>query len=156
MAEAASAPINTDLASTDPTSRAAYAAWTSDRVRFGDLDSFGHLNNAAFATFFETGRVWLFDQMGLEIDGDDWMIVIVRLAIDFRGEVARETLLDIGLGLVRLGNSSFTLTGALFDGDRCVATAEQVIVTIDTSTRRPVPMPAALRDALTDLLEGAN
>ncbi|GAB5389735.1 MAG: thioesterase family protein [Alphaproteobacteria bacterium] len=138
----------------DMTSRSAYAGWYQDRVRFGDLDAFGHLNNAAFATFFETGRVRLFDELGLEIDGDEWMIVIVRLAIDYRGEVDREVMLDIGLGLHRLGRSSFTLSGALFDGDRCVATAEQVIVTIGTVSRRPVPVPDELRAALTAKLGG--
>jgi acyl-CoA thioester hydrolase len=34
--------------------------WTSDVIRFGDTDAYGHVNNAVFATFCESGRVHLF------------------------------------------------------------------------------------------------
>ena len=55
---------------------------------------------------------------------------------------------EIGTCVLKLGNSSVTLGQGLFLGDRCVATAENVMVLIDLQTRRPVPLPEALRTAL--------
>jgi acyl-CoA thioester hydrolase len=57
---------------------------TYDKVRYADTDRQGHVNNAAFATYCETGRVeFLFDpQQPLYPPGAAF--VIARLALDFR------------------------------------------------------------------------
>jgi acyl-CoA thioesterase FadM len=39
------------------TERGSYKIWTYDKLRYNDTDRQGHVNNAIFATFFETGRV---------------------------------------------------------------------------------------------------
>lgn len=39
------------------TSRDTYARWTRDVIRYADTDRQGHVNNAVFSTFLETGRV---------------------------------------------------------------------------------------------------
>src|SRR5882757_35021 len=55
----------------------------TDVIRFGDLDRQGHVNNAVFATYFESGRVGLiYDaENGLQVPGAT--SVAVRLEIDF-------------------------------------------------------------------------
>ena len=43
--------------------RGSYSIWTYDKLRYGDTDRQGHINNAVFATFCETGRVmFLYDE----------------------------------------------------------------------------------------------
>lgn len=42
---------------TDAPTLAAYPLHSRDKLRYGDTDRQGHINNAVFATFFETGRV---------------------------------------------------------------------------------------------------
>jgi hypothetical protein len=47
---------------------------TTETIRFGDLDSNNHVNNAVFSSFFEAGRVTLFrdPKRGLMPDGLIW------------------------------------------------------------------------------------
>ena len=53
----------------------------TDNVRFADLDPNQHVNNAVYATYFETGRVTLMKDRsyGLMPDGVTW--IMVRLDI---------------------------------------------------------------------------
>ncbi len=46
--------------------RASYGFWSDDKLRFGDLDPLGHVNNAAYATFSESGRVAFVEALGSE------------------------------------------------------------------------------------------
>ncbi|OYX80532.1 MAG: thioesterase, partial [Bradyrhizobium sp. 35-63-5] len=58
-----------------------------DIVRFGDLDAQGHVNNAVFATYFESGRVALFRDRDLGIGVPNATYVLVRQEIDFLNEL---------------------------------------------------------------------
>ena len=62
----------------------------SDNVRFADLDPNQHVNNAVYATYFETGRVTLIKDRsnGLTAEGLGW--VMLRLDMHFRAELRRE------------------------------------------------------------------
>ena len=55
----------------------------SDNVRFGDLDPNQHVNNAVYATYFETGRVTLMKDRGYGLvpPGLNW--IMVRLDIHY-------------------------------------------------------------------------
>ena len=59
----------------------------TDNVRFADLDPNQHVNNAVYATYFETGRVTLMKDRsyGLTPSGLAW--IMVRLDIHFRAEL---------------------------------------------------------------------
>ena len=78
----------------------------SDNVRFGDLDPNQHVNNAVYATYFETGRVTLVKDRsyGLMPDGVAWMLV--RLDIHFRAELRWPGTIEMGLGVVKFGRTS--------------------------------------------------
>ena len=42
---------------------------TREKLRYGDTDRQGHVNNAVFATFFETGRVDMLINGGIDLMG---------------------------------------------------------------------------------------
>jgi acyl-CoA thioester hydrolase len=44
-------------ATPDLTTRGAYPHWRTDVIRFADLDPLGHVNNVAYLTYIESGRV---------------------------------------------------------------------------------------------------
>ena len=69
---------------------------TGDIIRFGDLDPQGHVNNAVFATYFETGRVVLLRdaKYGLRVAGGTF--VLARLEIEFRKELHWPGTIEIG------------------------------------------------------------
>lgn len=129
----------------DPTEASAYPLWVRDIVRWGDMDSLGHVNNAMFARFFESGRIAMFAEWGWTASQNDHDFVIVRLAIDFRTQIHYPGAVDTGTKVMRIGRSSITLAQALFQDGECAATAEAIVVFIDLGANRSVPLPDDIR-----------
>ncbi|HEX4112899.1 MAG TPA: thioesterase family protein [Stellaceae bacterium] len=127
------------------TERGSYTSWTFDKLRLGDTDRQGHVNNAVFATFAETGRIEFMRDDLLDLDRKSLGFVVARVEIDFRGELHWPGRVEIGTRLLSVGRTSWRLEHGMFVGDRCVATAMSVMVTIDAATRRPTPVPEVLR-----------
>ena len=112
----------------------------TDNVRFADLDPNQHVNNAVYATYFETGRVTLMKDLkyGLMPEGLAW--IMVRLDIHFRAELKWPGTIEMGLGVSKFGRTSVTFDQVVFSEGKCVASSQSVSVLIDDVTRRPVPL----------------
>jgi acyl-CoA thioester hydrolase len=112
----------------------------TDNVRFADLDANQHVNNAVYATYFETGRVTLMKDrsLGMMPDGLAW--IMVRLDIHFRAELRWPGVIELGLGVSKLGRTSVTFDQVVFSQGRCVASARSITVLIDELTRKPTPL----------------
>jgi len=121
---------------------------STDKVRYADTDRQGHVNNALFATFLETGRVEILYDPERPLAADGAEFVIVHLSLDFLGEIWWPGSVTVGTGVRKLGNSSITLSQAIFQEDRCVAQAEVAVVHIDTKTRKARPLSDAARAVL--------
>jgi acyl-CoA thioester hydrolase len=133
---------------TDLTRKDAYRHWTCETVRYGDTDRQGHVNNAVFSTFLESGRVRIIYDPERPLAPEGASFVIARLVLDFRGEIRWPSEVAIGTVVLALGRSSVTLGQGLFVGDDCAATAETVIVMMDEATRKSRPLPDETRAAL--------
>ena len=112
----------------------------SDNVRFGDLDPNQHVNNAVYATYFETGRVTLMKDRGYGLMPEGLAWIMVRLDIHFRAELRWPGTIEMGLGVSKFGRTSVTFDQVVFSEDKCVASAQSVTVLIDEATRRPAPL----------------
>jgi acyl-CoA thioester hydrolase len=117
----------------------------TDNVRFADLDPNQHVNNAVYATYFETGRVTLMKDrsFGLMPEGLAW--IMVRLDIHFRAELKWPGTIEMGLGVSKFGRTSVTFDQVVFSEGRCVASSQSVSVLIDEISRRPVPLTQEIR-----------
>jgi acyl-CoA thioester hydrolase len=117
----------------------------SDNVRFADLDPNQHVNNAVYATYFETGRVTLMKDrsLGLTPSGLAW--IMVRLDIHFRAELKWPGAIEMGLGVSKFGRTSVTFDQVVFSEGKCVASSQSVSVLIDELSRRPVPLTAEVK-----------
>lgn len=118
----------------------AYSFWIEEHVRFADLDVLGHVNNKAFFTFAESGRVVFLKTTGLWKPGANRQGVIVRAEMDYHRELHFPATLRIGMRVLKIGRTSFTLGLGMFNGDQCVATNVTVVVRIDTQSREPVAL----------------
>jgi acyl-CoA thioester hydrolase len=116
----------------------------SDNVRFADLDPNQHVNNAVYASYFETGRVTLMKDrsFGLMPEGLAWMLV--RLDIHFRAELRWPGTIELGLGVAKFGRTSVTFDQVVFSQGKCVASAQSVNVLISESSRKPTPLTAGI------------
>jgi acyl-CoA thioester hydrolase len=135
----------------EPRLLAGYPLQIREQLRYADTDRQGHINNAVFATFCESGRVAFLYDPACPLAAKGSQFVIAELTIRFLGELNWPGEAVIGTGVSRIGRSSLTLVQGIFAGDECKATAESVIVLIDEETRRPTPLQRAALDALTAL-----
>ena len=134
----------------DLTSRASFRHWTPVTIRFCDTDMAGHVNNCAYATYFEAARVALIDLL-FERDRKakpTFNTVVARLLIDYKRELHYPGTVEVGARLIRLGSKSFATGYGCFIGETCVATCESVNVCFDTASRSSIQTPDAFRKRL--------
>jgi len=117
----------------------------SDNVRFADLDPNQHVNNAVYATYFETGRVTLMKDRsyGLMPDGLGW--IMVRIDIHFRAELHWPGQIELGLGVAKFGRTSVSFDQVVFSEGKCVASARAITVLIEEATRKPTVLTDEIR-----------
>ena len=125
---------------------------TFDKIRYNDTDRQGHVNNAVFATFLETGRVEFLYNPEQPLYEKGSSFVIANLNLNLHSEITWPGKLDIGTGVLKVGNSSVQLFQALFQSGRKVATAETVIVQMHEKTRKSHPLSETTRSFFTKYL----
>jgi acyl-CoA thioester hydrolase len=128
-------------------------------VRWGDLDAFNHVNNAAFLVYAQEARlVWLAGVEGTWMDAT-MMPVVAAAHVNFRRQLGWPAQIAVELAVQRIGNSSLTIQHRIFAADdrECVyADGDAVIVWIDPASGRSIPLPAAIRAACHSDLSAAT
>lgn len=135
----------------DDETKARYASWYTETIRYADTDRQGHVNNAVFSTLLESGRVSIIYSRERPLLEPGTAFVIARLVLDFKAELSWPGTAQIGTRVERIGTSSVTLRQAIFQGATCVAEAETVIVVMDEATRRARPLGDPGRARLAEL-----
>jgi acyl-CoA thioester hydrolase len=115
----------------------------SDNIRFGDLDAQGHVNQAMFLTYFESGRVAMFRTPDFGIGAPGLTFVMVRMEVDYLKELHWPGSIEIGTGITEFGRSSFKAEQAIFRDGVCVAAGKATLVCMDKATRKSTPLPEA-------------
>ena len=130
----------------DLSKQSIYPSWTNSTIRYSDLDPNGHVNNGATNAFFEDGRICFRNQRMLQL-GDDILagFVIVKFSANYLAPLFFPGSVDIGTVVTRVGRSSYNLGQGVFDGEKCVATAEVVTVFIDSNTKKSQELTHDLR-----------
>jgi acyl-CoA thioester hydrolase len=120
-------------------------------ARYADVDPLWHINNVALAQYYEEARV----SATMKIMGGQRIptpsgerILIAHQSIDYLREGSYPGTLDIGVGVLRIGNSSYTYGMAMFQEGLCVSVSEAVLVFADASG------PARLPDEYRRRLDG--
>ena len=123
-------------------------------TRWTDNDMFGHLNNAVYYELFDTAiNAWINTSTDVDPVTAPWLGVVAESGCRYFAELAFPDPLVVGLAVTRLGTSSVTYRLAIFEPvtDEPVpvaAVGNWVHVYVDRSTRRPVPIPEAIRALL--------
>ncbi len=127
----------------------AYRTWTTDTIRYCDLDPNGHVNNGAINAFFEDGRVRFRSERLAEL-ADEILtgFVLVKYTVEYHAMLRFPGTVEIGTAVLKIGNSSYTLAQGLFHHGACVATAEAITVRVDPHTERAIPLGEHLRRCL--------
>lgn len=121
-------------------------------TRYGDQDTNRHINNAALVGLFEEGRVRFTLALGAVARPPGVNPVVAALNVNFLAETLYPMDITMGLGIVRIGRTSWTVVEGAFNGDQCLAVCEAVIVTVGPNG--PVETSQAWREAVADYLIG--
>jgi acyl-CoA thioester hydrolase len=117
-------------------------------VRWRDLDSSRHVNNAVYLTYLEEVRTeWLEHVLGSSSSVHEF--VLARIAIDYRRELTLEDEVVATCRLERIGTSSVgTVEEIRTAAGELAAEAEAVVVAWNQSEGTSRPLTGAERSAL--------
>ncbi|WP_156763785.1 thioesterase family protein [Mycobacterium sp. 852002-50816_SCH5313054-b] len=123
-------------------------------TRWADNDMFGHLNNAVYYQLFDTAiNAWINTTTGLDPLGTPALGIVAESGCRYFSELHFPEGLTVGLAVTRLGRSSVTYRLGVFRGDDgepqpITALGHWVHVYVDRASRKPVPIPDAIRALL--------
>ena len=127
-----------------------YPHFLSIQTRWSDNDIYGHVNNVTYYSYFDTVvNCFLIDQGGLDIETDSVIGVAVETMCKFNKPLAYPEVLEAGLRVGKLGNSSVRYEIGIFQEGAAEAAAmgHFVHVFVDRATGKPAPIPDAIRSA---------
>lgn len=121
------------------------------QVRAGDIDANGHVNNTAYADYFQQARTTYFR----DLLGEDWgdaSVVVATMTIDFAHPVTMADDVSVEVRVVEAGTSSwtveYTVRAVADDEERVAATGSSVQVAWDRERATSRPLPDGWRDRL--------
>jgi len=135
--------------------RSHYRAFRTIGTRWMDNDVYGHVNNVVYYSWFDTAvNGWLIEQGALDIHGGEVIGLVIETQCNYFAPLAFPQTVHAGLRVAHLGSSSVRYEVGLFaeDGELAAACGHFVHVYVDRSTRRPVPLPTALKTVLETIL----
>lgn len=131
--------------------RSDYPRFRDIPTRWADNDIYGHVNNASYYGFFDTAvNCFLIEEAGLDIHTGSVIGLVVETGCNYYAPLAYPEIIQAGVSVARIGNSSVRYQLGLFKAgeDEPAAQGHFVHVYVDRETRRPVSLPDAMRQAL--------
>src|SRR6516225_1053572 len=129
-------------------SRTSYRSFLVIPTRWMDNDTYGHVNNVTYYSYFDTAvNEHLIRVGGLDIINDPVVGYVVETSCRFKKPLSFPDTIEVGLRVVKLGTSSVTYEIGIFvRGDETpAATGHFVHVWVDRATQRPSPVPLRIR-----------
>ena len=121
------------------------------RIRYSDIDSQGIVFNGNYLTYFDDAITDLFVAAGLDpgtMHDAGYDVVTAHASIDFKATAQLFDEMTINVRVGRIGNTSITFDLESRVDQRVTTTAEIVYVTVDASSFKPTPVPAAFKAAM--------
>ena len=140
-------------------SRSDYRVHRLIPTRWMDNDAYGHVNNVVYYSWFDTVvNAWLIEQGLLDIHHGNPIGLVVETGCRYNRSVAFPEIVEAGLRIAKLGNSSVRWEVGQFTAGHETPAAEGhfVHVYVDRETRRPAPLPDAWRQVLLPLVVAPN
>lgn len=138
-----------------PQPRDAYRVFRPITTRWMDNDVYGHVNNVVYYSWFDTAvNAYLIEQGVLDIHAGATIGLVIETQCNYFAPLAFPQTIEAGIRVARLGSSSVRYEVGLFAQGEALSSAggHFVHVYVDRDTRRPVPVPEALRQVLQGLV----
>jgi acyl-CoA thioester hydrolase len=119
------------------------------RIRWGDMDAMGHVNNTVYFRYMEQARIGWFEKLVPE--GAAWKsqgIVIVNTSCTFKRPVNYPGTVEVKVFVGAPGASSVPTFYELSLDEELYAEGAATVVFIDMQKQKPVRIPQAIRERL--------
>lgn len=120
-------------------------------TRWMDNDAYGHVNNVVYYSWFDTVvNQFLISNGVLNIETSPVIGLVIETQCNYLASVAFPDVVEAGVSVTRLGNSSVRYEVGIFknDEDSAAAQGHFVHVYVDRHSRRPTPIPEPMRQLL--------
>ena len=134
--------------------RADYRHFLAIPTRWMDNDTYGHVNNVTYYSYFDTVvNEHLIAEGGLDIRNGKAVGFVVENSCRFFRPLSFPETIDAGIRVTKLGRSSVTYEIALFRKEEATPSAvgRFVHVWVDRATVKPIDIPPRIRAALEPL-----
>lgn len=130
-----------------------YPVRMSQQVEWGDMDSFGHVNNCQYFRYFENCRLLYFQHIGLFLtsvrgsaDETGPGPILATASAEFKRPLTYPDTVRIDAGTKRIGKSSFTMGYRVWSElqQAIVAEGESVVVYFDYVAGHSLPLTAEI------------
>jgi acyl-CoA thioester hydrolase len=120
-------------------------------VRFRDIDSMGHVNNAVIFTYFAEGRLALFNKFSVDSDFSTFSFILAHISCDYLKPITLNSQLLLEIWVMKIGIKSFGLGYKLVDladASTVFALGESVQVFFDYDNNKPIAVSEGLKQKL--------
>lgn len=115
-------------------------------VTWRDLDGIGHVNNAVYFSYFEWARTKFWFELTGGSTATDLGFIVARAECDFRLELALTEMIEIGVRIGEMRNSSLDFVYEIRKATGAIAaTGKVVVVLIDWKTKSKLQITPELR-----------
>jgi acyl-CoA thioester hydrolase len=131
-----------------------YKTFVEISTRWMDNDVYGHVNNVVYYSFFDTAvNRYLIDRGVLDIHGGPVIGFVVETSCKYERPIQFPDRVQAGVRVAKIGTSSVRYEVGIFrnEEEESAAHGYFVHVYVDRGTKRPTPLPAALRAVLEEI-----
>jgi acyl-CoA thioester hydrolase len=139
-----------------PTLRSDYKDFSHIETRWNDNDSYGHVNNIIYYSYFDTAVNRHLIQKGvLDLSNSEVIGLVIESKCTYFSPITFPDTVAVGLKVIHLGNSSVRYQIGLFcnESESASAVGEFVHVYVERSTNKPVSIPDNTRQVLKALTD---
>ena len=135
---------------------AQYPIVYDQKIAWGDMDAFGHVNNVIFYRYIESARLAYLDQ--LDILSEPLLTVVLSNQCHYLKPVVYPDQLKVGVKVEEIRNSAFRMKYTLYSEEQksIVANAEAVIVCVDKESMQKIKIPEYIVDKIKQLEQSVN
>jgi acyl-CoA thioester hydrolase len=124
------------------------------RVRYAEVDGQSVVFNANYLTYADVAFTEYFRHIDLDylemLEKHNRDVVLVNSNLNYRAPARFDDLLEIGVKVSKIGNTSYTLYLEIFrqDEDEVLVDISSTYVNIDTRTGKPAPVSDYFREKI--------
>ncbi|MFW2160009.1 acyl-CoA thioesterase [Acinetobacter beijerinckii] len=125
------------------------------QTRWADNDIYGHVNNVTYYSYFDTAaNSLLIQKTNFDIHQSEIIGLVVDSACSFLQELSFPEIIEVGVAIGKIGNSSLRYELAIFKQGQATAAAQGhfVHVFVDRENRKSTTIPNEMRKILEQYL----